>query len=104
MLPTTQPEDIGFDAVLLLSAKGTKSAPTIVTPHGGPHSGYVTGYSHANAYFNVLGYNVLQVNFRRVPSIPSCLGLSTFGQVTPASGQVTPTQPITPGICVQLVG
>ena len=80
MRPTTQPEDIGFEAVLLLNAEGTRSAPTIVTPHGGPHSGFVAGYSHPNTYFNMLGYNVLQVNFRRVASIPSCLGVSTFGK------------------------
>ena len=53
-----------FEAVLLLNTQGKKRAPTVLVPHGGPHSVFPVSYLMSNLYFNILGYNVLQINYR----------------------------------------
>ncbi len=62
--PTVGPAEQRFDAVLLLNAEGKKNAPTVLTPHGGPHSAFPAVYLLSNAYLNLLGYDVIQVNYR----------------------------------------
>eukprot|EP00899_Mesostigma_viride_P022535 jgi/Mesvir1/3466/Mv11959-RA.1 len=61
------PRDGGhtFEAVVLSPKDAAKSkAPTIVVPHGGPHSSFSTGYVTSHAFLCSLGYNVILVNFR----------------------------------------
>ena len=62
--PTVGPAWQSFEAVLLLNAGGKKNAPTVLTPHGGPHSAFPAVYLLSNAYPNLLGYNVIQVNYK----------------------------------------
>jgi len=62
------PTEQKFEAVLLMNAEGKSGAPTVVTPHGGPHSAFPAVYMLSNAYLNLLGYNVIQVNFRCFPT------------------------------------
>ncbi|XP_046424381.1 acylamino-acid-releasing enzyme-like [Neodiprion fabricii] len=40
------------------------STPLIVTPHGGPHSSYANSFSVENTVLALLGFGILQVNFR----------------------------------------
>ena len=61
---STSGEQHNFEAVLLINTQGKKNAPTVLTPHGGPHSVFPTSFLMSNLYFNILGYNVLQVNYR----------------------------------------
>lgn len=53
-----------MEAVVLMSKNGGSKAPTVLVPHGGPHSAYPAAYILSFAYLNALGYNVLQVNYR----------------------------------------
>ena len=62
--PAVGPAGQRFDAVLLLNAECKRNAPTVLTPHGGPHSAFPAVYLLSNAYLNLLGYNVIQVNYR----------------------------------------
>lgn len=64
MQPSTEPADIEFEAVLLPALGDQKQAPTIVSPHGGPHTAFAADYMLSNAFLNILGYNVIQVNYR----------------------------------------
>lgn len=40
------------------------STPLIVTPHGGPHSSYSNSFSLDQTVFALLGFGILQVNYR----------------------------------------
>ena len=63
--PTTPPEDVPFEAVLVRGeADASKPAPLIVYPHGGPHSAYPDGFFPAVAFLCHLGFSVLLINFR----------------------------------------
>ena len=64
VLPKSGDPASPFEAVLLLNKEGKQGAPTVLTPHGGPHSAFPAVYLLSNAYLNALGYNVLQVNYR----------------------------------------
>ncbi|XP_034945879.1 acylamino-acid-releasing enzyme-like isoform X2 [Chelonus insularis] len=41
-----------------------KTCPLIVTPHGGPHSSYVNTFSLESALLVLLGFSIVQVNYR----------------------------------------
>lgn len=49
---------------MLFNRQGNKQAPTVLTPHGGPHSGFVAAYVLSNTFLTLLGYNVLLINYR----------------------------------------
>lgn len=56
--------DGGFEAVFLENIAAKKGAPTVLILHGGPHAIFLNAYLMSNLYFNILGYNILQVNYR----------------------------------------
>ncbi|KAL4858184.1 Acylamino-acid-releasing enzyme 1 [Chlorella vulgaris] len=56
--PTLPPLDVGFEVV------GSGPRPTIITPHGGPHSAYTASYFMPLTFLVSLGYNVVLLNFR----------------------------------------
>ena len=66
-----------FEALLLTNVEEKKGAPTVVVPHGGPHSVFPASYLMSNVFFNLLGYNVLQVNYRWVPGLDCCQPFSS---------------------------
>ncbi|XP_061713548.1 acylamino-acid-releasing enzyme-like isoform X1 [Cydia pomonella] len=49
---------------LYLAPQSPDKRPLLVWPHGGPHSGFVNAYSLEAALFNMLGFAVLQINYR----------------------------------------
>ncbi|KAL4719679.1 hypothetical protein ACJJTC_003000, partial [Scirpophaga incertulas] len=52
-----------FTAIYVAPKSGGK-VPLIVWPHGGPHSGFVNSFSMEAALFTMLGFSLLQVNYR----------------------------------------
>lgn len=55
------------EAVLLINKEGKKNAPTVLFLHGGPHTAFAAAHILSNAFLNLVGYNVLQVNYRHLP-------------------------------------
>ncbi|KAL0892730.1 hypothetical protein ABMA27_014445 [Loxostege sticticalis] len=49
---------------LYFAPKSETKLPLIVWPHGGPHSGFVNAFAIEAAFFNMLGFAVLQINYR----------------------------------------
>ena len=74
--PTTPPEDLPFEAILVRGeADASKPAPLVLYPHGGPHSAYPDGFFPTVAFLCHLGFSVLLVNFRSAafsPDICTC--------------------------------
>ena len=68
--PTAGPKDFASEAILLQGQPG-KPAPTLVFPHGGPHSAYPDGFWPAAGFLCALGFNIILVNFRCWPTISS---------------------------------
>eukprot|EP00887_Chlorella_sp_A99_P008103 scaffold12.g8103.t1 len=62
--PTTPPTNVGFEAVVLHQADREGPRPTVVTPHGGPHSVYLAQFYMPLCFLASLGYNVVLVNYR----------------------------------------
>ncbi len=56
--------DVPFEAIVVRPRGTDEPLPTILLPHGGPHSAYVAGYALPTGYLPALGYAVLAVNFR----------------------------------------
>ncbi len=50
-----------FQAVVVRRRSAGGPAPTVLLPHGGPHSAYVASYTNAIAYLAALGYTVVAV-------------------------------------------
>ncbi|KOB73692.1 putative acylpeptide hydrolase, partial [Operophtera brumata] len=54
-----------FSALYFLpDPQPSKAVPLIVWPHGGPHSSFVDAYSLEAAFFKMLGFACVQVNYR----------------------------------------
>ncbi|KAK9803410.1 hypothetical protein WJX72_008476 [[Myrmecia] bisecta] len=62
--PTTPPADLNFETIILRSSVQPGPRPTILAPHGGPHSAYPAAFFLPYAFLVALGYNILLVNFR----------------------------------------
>ncbi|KAL4436940.1 hypothetical protein ABPG75_004079 [Micractinium tetrahymenae] len=80
--PTTPPTNVGCEAVVLHSRSAPGPRPTIITPHGGPHSAYLAQYFMPLTYLVSLGYNVVLLNYRgstgfgeaSIQSLPGSIG------------------------------
>ncbi|XP_012268922.2 acylamino-acid-releasing enzyme-like [Athalia rosae] len=54
-----------FNSIYFGPASGSAaSVPLIVTPHGGPHSSFANAFSLDQTIFALLGFGILQVNYR----------------------------------------
>ena len=53
--PTTPPTTVACEAVVLHSRSAAGPRPTIITPHGGPHSAYMAQYFMPLSYLVSLG-------------------------------------------------
>ncbi|KAK9806703.1 hypothetical protein WJX73_010367 [Symbiochloris irregularis] len=79
--PTNGDKSLPCEAILLQGQTG-KPAPTLLFPHGGPHSAYPDGFWPTAGFLCALGYNVILVNFRgslgfgesTVQSLPGNIG------------------------------
>ncbi|KAL0045655.1 hypothetical protein WJX82_000743 [Trebouxia sp. C0006] len=60
----TNAPDLPVEAVLITHKDTTTPRPTILMPHGGPHSCYPTSYFSGYTFLVSLGYNLVLVNFR----------------------------------------
>ncbi|XP_028174250.1 acylamino-acid-releasing enzyme-like isoform X1 [Ostrinia furnacalis] len=52
-----------FTAIYMAPQKEGK-LPLVVWPHGGPHSGFVNAFASEAAFFAMLGFAMLQINYR----------------------------------------
>ena len=52
-----------FEATLISAGSGTRR-PTLLVPHGGPHTAYSTQFIPSISFLVSCGYNVLTVNYR----------------------------------------
>jgi acylaminoacyl-peptidase len=57
--PTTPPNNVTCEAVVLHSKAAPGPRPTIITPHGGPHSVYTAQFFMPFAYLVSLGVGAL---------------------------------------------
>lgn len=55
---------VPFEAVVLHSAENPGPRPTVITPHGGPHTCYSAQYFMPLSFFVAGGYNVVLINYR----------------------------------------
>lgn len=66
--PSTGGEDddnsITFEAIVVNCEKQKRPLPTLVMPHGGPHTCYGTQYFMPSSYLAALGYCLVLVNYR----------------------------------------
>jgi acylaminoacyl-peptidase len=60
----TNAPNLPVEAVLITHKDITTPCPTILMPHGGPHSCYPTSYFSGYTFLVSLGYNLVLVNFR----------------------------------------
>jgi len=60
----TNAPNLPVEAVLITHKDITAPRPTILMPHGGPHSCYPTSYFSGYTFLVSLGYNLVLVNFR----------------------------------------
>ncbi|EFN55568.1 hypothetical protein CHLNCDRAFT_134052 [Chlorella variabilis] len=83
--PPTPPTDVALETVVLhSSAQAAGPRPTIITPHGGPHTAYLAQYFMPLSYLVALGYNVVLLNYRgstgfgeaSIQSLPGKIGAS----------------------------
>lgn len=81
---TTEPKHVSCEAVVLHSHSATGPRPTIITPHGGPHSAYLAQYFMPLSYLVSIGYNVVLLNYRgswgfgeaSIQSLPGKIGVN----------------------------
>ncbi|CAH3998464.1 acylamino-acid-releasing enzyme-like isoform X1 [Pieris brassicae] len=59
--PNCEDDVKSFNCILVSSSE---KRPLVVWPHGGPHSAFVNAYSLETAFFHLLGFSSLQVNYR----------------------------------------
>ncbi|KAF6224683.1 hypothetical protein HO173_012924 [Letharia columbiana] len=56
--------DLPVEAILISHKDSTSPRPSILIPHGGPHSCYSASYFSGYNFLLTLGFNLLLVNFR----------------------------------------
>lgn len=63
MQPTNEP-NLAVEAVLIHDKSAKEARPTILMPHGGPHSCYPCSFFTGYTFLISLGFNMVLVNFR----------------------------------------
>ena len=56
--------DVPIEAILISHRDSTSPRPSILIPHGGPHSCYSASYFSGYNFLLTLGFNLILVNFR----------------------------------------
>ncbi|XP_050346511.1 acylamino-acid-releasing enzyme-like isoform X2 [Nymphalis io] len=51
-------------SALYMGPEAGEACPLVVWPHGGPHSAFCNAYSLEAAFFNMLGFSTLRINYR----------------------------------------
>ncbi|GAB4823018.1 hypothetical protein N2152v2_010064 [Parachlorella kessleri] len=64
LTPSVGPRDVPYEAVVLHRKDLPGPRPTILTPHGGPHSAYAASFFMPLSFMVALGYNVVLLNYR----------------------------------------
>ena len=64
LTPTIGPTDTPFEAIIVKRKDLQGPLPTVVSPHGGPHSAYPAQYFMATSFLAACGYTVVLVNYR----------------------------------------
>lgn len=62
--PMTGGDDTNFEVIIISCEKQNRPLPTLVMPHGGPHTCYGTQYYMPSSFLAALGYCLLLVNYR----------------------------------------
>ena len=63
MQPANEP-NLAVEAVLIHDKSAKEARPTILMPHGGPHSCYPCSFFTGYTFLISLGFNMVLVNFR----------------------------------------
>lgn len=63
-MKATNAPNLPVEAVFITHKDVASPRPTILMPHGGPHSCYPTSYFSGYTFLVSLGYNLVLVNFR----------------------------------------
>ena len=82
LTPTVGPTDVPLEAVIIKRKDLKGPLPTVLTPHGGPHSNYAASYFMPLSFLAASGYCIVLVNYRgstgfgesSIQSLPGSIG------------------------------